>query len=114
MTQSNTPRKPRPLSRLLARAFGMGLAQSQKGSLLQSIASLEKAVQLSPSFSLATSFLAASYARLGDLVHAEGLMEESGREASHSMCRHYVSQFTSCPETCGQNVRISAGCFGRT
>jgi tetratricopeptide (TPR) repeat protein len=46
--------------------FGMGLAQSQKGSLRESIASLEKTLQLSPSFSMATGFLAALYARLGN------------------------------------------------
>jgi tetratricopeptide (TPR) repeat protein len=67
--------------------FGIGLAQSQNGSLQQSIASLEKTVQLSFSFSLATGFLAASYARSGDKGHADKLMEEVRQRTS----RHYVS-----------------------
>jgi eukaryotic-like serine/threonine-protein kinase len=67
--------------------FGMGLAQGQKGSLPESIASLEKSVHLSPSFSLATAFLAASYARSGNVDHANKLMGEITQRSS----KHYVS-----------------------
>jgi|SRR5271166_113333 len=67
--------------------FGMGLAQSQKGLLQQSIATLEKTVHLSPSFSLATAILAGSYARSGDQDHATELMEEL-RQRSF---KHYVA-----------------------
>src|SRR5262252_10287768 len=52
------------------------LSCNQKGLLRQSIASLEKAVQLSPSFSVATAFLAASYQRSGDQDYAKELMEQ--------------------------------------
>jgi serine/threonine-protein kinase len=67
--------------------FGMGLALSQKGSIEQSIASLEATLRLSPSFTLATGFLAASYARSGNPGHAEKLMEEVAERSS----KHYVS-----------------------
>jgi tetratricopeptide (TPR) repeat protein len=67
--------------------FGMGLALSQKGPVEQSIASLEATLRLSPSFTLATGFLAASYARSGNPGHAEKLMEEVAERSS----RHYVS-----------------------
>jgi serine/threonine protein kinase/tetratricopeptide (TPR) repeat protein len=67
--------------------FGMALALSQKGSLQQSIGSLETALRLSPSFTLATGFLAASYARSGKPGHAEKLMEEVRQRSS----AHYVS-----------------------
>jgi eukaryotic-like serine/threonine-protein kinase len=67
--------------------FGMGLALSQKGSLQQSIASLETTLRLSPSFTLATGFLAASYARSGNLGHAAKLMNEVRERSS----KHYVS-----------------------
>jgi serine/threonine-protein kinase len=67
--------------------FGMALALSQKGSLQQSIGSLETTLRLSPSFALATGFLAASYARSGDPGHAEKLMEEVRQRSS----THYVS-----------------------
>jgi tetratricopeptide (TPR) repeat protein len=69
--------------------FGMGLAQSQKDLLQQSIATLEKTVHLSPSFSLATAILAASYARSGDPDHATELMEELRQRSS----KQYVSAF---------------------
>jgi tetratricopeptide (TPR) repeat protein len=55
--------------------FAMGIALSQKDRLQQSIASLEMTLRLSPSFALATGFLAASYTRLGNPSHAEKLME---------------------------------------
>jgi TolB-like protein/Tfp pilus assembly protein PilF len=67
--------------------FGMGLALSQKGSIEQSIASLEATLRLSPSFTLATGFLAASYARSGNRGHAEKLMEEVAERS----LKHYVS-----------------------
>jgi Tfp pilus assembly protein PilF len=63
------------------------LTLSQKGFLQQSIASLETTLRLSPSFTLATGFLAASYARSGNPGHAEKLMEEVMERSS----RHYVS-----------------------
>src|SRR5258708_36949756 len=65
----------------------MGLALSQKGLLQQSIASLEATLRLSPSFSLATGFLAASYARSGDPDRGEKLMEE----VMERSLKHYVS-----------------------
>jgi serine/threonine protein kinase/Tfp pilus assembly protein PilF len=67
--------------------FGMGLAQSQKGSIQESITSLEATLRLSPSFTLATGFLAASYARSGNPGHAEKLMKEVMERRS----KHYVS-----------------------
>jgi serine/threonine protein kinase/Tfp pilus assembly protein PilF len=67
--------------------FAMGLALAQKGCVTESIASLETTLRLSPSFSMATGFLAASYARAGDPGRAEKLMEEV-RERS---LKHYVS-----------------------
>ncbi|MGD0568458.1 MAG: protein kinase [Candidatus Sulfotelmatobacter sp.] len=67
--------------------FAMGMALSQKECLQQSIASLEVALRLSPSFSLATGFLAASYARLGNSSHAEKLMVE----AKERSVNHFVS-----------------------
>jgi eukaryotic-like serine/threonine-protein kinase len=56
--------------------FAMGLALAQKGSAQQSVASLESTLRLSPSFTLAAGFLAASYARSGDRGQAEKLMQE--------------------------------------
>jgi serine/threonine protein kinase/Tfp pilus assembly protein PilF len=67
--------------------FAMGLALSQKECLQQSITSLEAALRVSPSFTLATGFLAASYTRLGNPSHAEKLMDEV-RERS---VKHFVS-----------------------
>jgi serine/threonine protein kinase/Tfp pilus assembly protein PilF len=67
--------------------FGMGLALSQKGSIEQSIASLEATLRLSPSFTLATGFLAASHARSGNPGYAEKLMEDLAERSS----KHYVS-----------------------
>src|SRR5260370_1542288 len=67
--------------------FAMGLALSQKGHLQQSIASLEATLRLSPSFTLATGFLAASYVRSGNPGHAEKLIEEVMERSS----KHYVS-----------------------
>jgi serine/threonine-protein kinase len=56
--------------------FGMGLALGQKDLLPEAIASLETTLRLSPSFSLAAGFLAALYARAGDPIRAEKLMEQ--------------------------------------
>src|SRR5260370_27423761 len=67
--------------------FPMGLALSQKGHLQQPIASLEATLRLSPSFTLATGFLAASYVRSGNPGHAEKLIEEVMERSS----KHYVS-----------------------
>jgi serine/threonine protein kinase len=67
--------------------FAMGLALSQKGSLQQSIASFEATIRLAPSFTLATGFLAALYARSGNPGHAEKLIEEVLERSS----KHYVS-----------------------
>jgi serine/threonine-protein kinase len=67
--------------------FAMGLALSQKGSVSQSIASLEATVKLAPSFTVATGFLAASYARSGDPGRAEKLM----REVQERSMMQYVS-----------------------
>ncbi len=67
--------------------FAMRLTLSQKGFLQQSIASLETTLRLSPSFTLATGLLAASYARSGNPGHAEKLMEEVIERSS----KHYVS-----------------------
>jgi hypothetical protein len=50
---------------------------------------LEKAVQLSPSFGVATAFLAASCARSGDQDYAEKLIEQLRQRSSE----HYVSPF---------------------
>jgi tetratricopeptide (TPR) repeat protein len=84
--------------------FAMGLALSQKGSIQQSIASLETTRRLSPSFSLATGFLAASYARSGNPVHAEKMMEEVMERSS----RHYVSPacFGVYHAACGRADRM--------
>ncbi len=59
-----------------------GMAFAQKGLLPQSIASLEKTVQLSPSFALANGFLAASYARAGEQQRAEQLIEQMQQKSS--------------------------------
>jgi serine/threonine protein kinase len=67
--------------------FVIGLALSQKGLLQQSITSLETTVRLSPSFTLATGFLAAAYARDGQQGHAEKLMQDVMERSS----RHFVS-----------------------
>src|ERR1700684_741748 len=56
--------------------LAMGMALSQKGALGESIVSLEKTVQLSPSFTLASGFLAASHARSGDDDRARTLIDE--------------------------------------
>lgn len=72
--------------------FGMGLALSQKGSLQQSIASLETTLRLSPSFALATGFLAASYARSGNPGHAKKLMDGLKERSS----KDYVSPACFC------------------
>ena len=55
--------------------FALGLALSQTERLQQSIGSLEMALRLSPSFTLATAFLAAAYVRLGNRPYAEKLMD---------------------------------------
>ena len=67
--------------------FAMGLALSQKACLQQSMGSLEAAVHLSPSFSLAAGFLAASYVRAGDSERAEQLMDQVIASSS----KRYVS-----------------------
>jgi serine/threonine-protein kinase len=67
--------------------FAMGLALSQKGSLLHAIASLETTVRLSPSFTLAAGFLAALYVRAGSPDRAGKLMDE----VTASSSKHYVS-----------------------
>src|SRR5260370_40825549 len=67
--------------------FAMGLALSQKFHLQQSIASLEATLRLSPSFTLATGFLAASDARPGYLGPDQKLIEEVMVRSS----KHYVS-----------------------
>jgi eukaryotic-like serine/threonine-protein kinase len=64
-----------------------GMALAHKGELQKSIASLEKTVQLSPSFALASGFLAASYARTGQEGKAQRLMEEVQQRRS----QQYVS-----------------------
>jgi eukaryotic-like serine/threonine-protein kinase len=67
--------------------LAMGMALSQKGALRESIISLEKTVQLSPSFTLASGFLAAAYARSGNAERAEQLIGELKAKTS----RQYVS-----------------------
>jgi len=61
--------------------FAMGLALSQKGFIEESITSLETCLRLSPAFSLAAGFLAASYARSGNPGRAETVMDKV-RESS--------------------------------
>jgi tetratricopeptide (TPR) repeat protein len=56
--------------------FAIGVGQSQKGAIPEGIASLETALQLAPSFALATGYLAALYERAGNPHRAEGLMEK--------------------------------------
>src|SRR5580692_138813 len=65
----------------------MGLALSRTGRLEQSIASLEAAVRLSPSFTLAAGFLASVYVRAGSRDRAAELMEGVSERRS----THYVS-----------------------
>jgi len=67
--------------------FALGIAQAQKGCIERSIASLETTLRLSPSFTMASGFLAASYARSGNVVHAEELMEEVRQRSA----KQYVS-----------------------
>jgi serine/threonine-protein kinase len=67
--------------------FAMGLVLAQKGRLPESIASLETSVRLSPAFTLAAGFLAASYARAGHPARAKKLMAEVMVRSS----KHYVS-----------------------
>jgi tetratricopeptide (TPR) repeat protein len=62
--------------------FALGTALAQKGCIEQSIASLETTLRLSPSFAMATGFLAASYVRSGNPVHAEKLMDEVRERSS--------------------------------
>jgi tetratricopeptide (TPR) repeat protein len=62
--------------------YALGLALAQKGCIEQSIASLETTLRLSPSSSLATGFLAASYARSGNPAQAEKLMDEVRERSS--------------------------------
>jgi len=67
--------------------FAMGMAQSQKGAVQEAIANLEAGLQLSPSFALATGYLAALYGRAGNTEHAENLMAELAERRQRS----YVS-----------------------
>jgi tetratricopeptide (TPR) repeat protein len=67
--------------------FAMGLAWLQKGCLEQSIASLERTLRLSPSFTPAAGFLAAMYAQSGHPDRGEKLMTEVRERSS----RQYVS-----------------------
>jgi serine/threonine-protein kinase len=67
--------------------LAMGMALSQKGALEQSIVSLEKTVQLSPSFTLASGFLAAAYARSGNEDRARTLIDELKAKSA----RQYIS-----------------------
>lgn len=62
--------------------FALGIALAQKGCIEQSIASLETTLRLSPSFAMATGFLAASYARSGNPAQAEKLMDEVRERSS--------------------------------
>ena len=77
------------MERLGTKALKMQLHQLENHAYgyENSIASLEKTVQLSPSFTLATGFLAASYARSGDRGHAAKLMES----ISERSAKQYVS-----------------------
>jgi len=61
--------------------FALGTALAQKGCIEQSIASLETTLRLSPSFAMATGFLAASYARSGNPAQAENMDEVSERSS---------------------------------
>jgi predicted Zn-dependent protease len=65
----------------------MGMALSQNGSLPQAIASLDKTVHLSPSFTLASGFLAAAYVRAGNVGEAKKVI---GRVLERTK-RHFVS-----------------------
>jgi tetratricopeptide (TPR) repeat protein len=56
--------------------FAMGMALSQQGSIHQSIASFETTLRLSPSFALATGYLAALYFRAGSPTRAADLIAE--------------------------------------
>ncbi len=56
--------------------FALGVAQSQLGAIPEAIASLETSLRLSPTFALATGYLAALYARSSDVDRAECLMLE--------------------------------------
>jgi len=72
--------------------FALGLALFQKGllepaALQQAITSLERAVRLSPSFTLAVGFLAAAYAKSGNSDKAEELM----KQVQDSSSERYVS-----------------------
>lgn len=67
--------------------LAMGMALSQKGALRESIASLEKTVHLSPSFTLASGFLAAAYARSGEAGRAEKIISDLKEKSS----KQYVS-----------------------
>jgi lipopolysaccharide biosynthesis regulator YciM len=54
----------------------MGMTLSQTGALPEAIASLEKTVKLSPTFTMGAGFLAAAYTRAGMKDRAEKLMAE--------------------------------------
>src|SRR5262249_39576030 len=53
-----------------------GIAQFQKGSIQEAIASLEKTLALSPSFSPVVGYLAAAYVQAGNRGHAAKLIPE--------------------------------------
>ncbi len=65
----------------------MGMTLSQKGSLKEAIVCLEKTMELSPFFTLATGFLAAAYFRAGMRERAEKLMAEVAEKSK----RQFVS-----------------------
>ena len=56
--------------------FAMGMAQCRMGTLRDAMASLEKTLQLAPSFALATGYLAALCGLSGDPERGERLMQE--------------------------------------
>ena len=64
--------------------FALGVAQSKRGMIPEAIASLETSLRLSPSFALATGYLAALYGRSGDADKAESLMEELAERGKRS------------------------------
>ena len=64
--------------------FALGVAQAQLSAIPEAIASLETSLQLSPSFALATGYLAALYARSGETDRAERLMLELAERKQRS------------------------------
>jgi serine/threonine protein kinase/Tfp pilus assembly protein PilF len=64
--------------------FALGMAQSHKALLQDGIVSLEKAVRLSPAFTLAAGFLAAAYVRAGKQELGQKLMADIGERSAKS------------------------------